>query len=84
MTRTNNLIDLEGPRNVGEFGENGEVGKKWRFWRNFAKVVDEMIRANKLTQLEGPHNVGENGEFENGDFSKICQTKGCQRNDKSE
>ena len=45
----------------------------------------EMIRANKLTQLEGPHNVGENGEFgESGDFSKIYQTKGCQRNDKSE
>ena len=78
MTRANNLTDLEGPRNVGEFGENSEVGKKWRFWRNLAKVVDEMIRANKLTQLEGPHNVGESGEFgESGDFSKICQSKDC-------
>ena len=37
--------------------------------RNFAKVVNEMIRANKLTQLKGPHNVGEFGESE--DFGKI-------------
>ena len=21
---------------------------KWRFWQNFAKIVDKMIRANKL------------------------------------
>ena len=65
MIRANKLTQLEGPRNVGEFGKN------WRFWRNFAKAVNEMIRANKLTQLEGPRNVGEfggNGEF--GDLTK--------------
>ena len=28
--------------------------QKGRFWRNFAKVVDGMLRANKVTQLEGP------------------------------
>ena len=43
--------------------------------RNFAKVLDKMIRANKLTQLEGPRDVGgfgENGEFgESGDFGKL-------------
>ena len=51
------------------------IWQKWRYWRNFAKVVDEMLRANKLTQLEGPRNVGEfgkNGEFgKSGDFAKI-------------
>ena len=75
MIRANKLTQLEGPRNVGEFGENGEFGGKWRLWRNFAKAVDEMIRANKLTQLEGPRNVGEfgeNGEFgKNGNFGEI-------------
>ena len=69
MIRANKLTQLEGPRNVGEFSENGDFGK------NFAKAVDEMIRANKLTQLEGPRNVGEfgeNGEFgKNGDFGKM-------------
>ena len=42
---------------------------KLRFWRNFAKVVGEMITANKLAQLEGPRNVGEFGE--SGEFSKV-------------
>ena len=28
--------------------------QKWRFLRNFAKVVDEIIKVSKLTQLEGP------------------------------
>ena len=28
--------------------------QKLQIWRNFAKVVDEMIRANKSTQLQGP------------------------------
>ena len=27
MRRANKLSQLEGPRNVGEFGENGEFGK---------------------------------------------------------
>ena len=40
-----------------------------RFWRNFAKVFDEMRRANKLSQVEGPRNVGEFGE--NGDPGEI-------------
>ena len=48
IIRANTLAQLEGPGNVGEFGENGE----------FHEVVDEMIRANKLKQLEGPRNVG--------------------------
>ena len=46
-----------------------------RFWRNFAKVFDEMRRANKLSQVEGPRNVGEFGENgecgENGDSGEI-------------
>ena len=43
--------------------------------RNFAMVLDKMIRANKLTQLEGPRDVGgfgENGEFgKSNDFGEI-------------
>ena len=35
------------------------IWRKWRLSRNFAKVVDEMIRANKLTQLEELRDVGE-------------------------
>ena len=27
ITRANKLTQLEGPRNVGEFGENGEFGE---------------------------------------------------------
>ena len=72
MIRVNKLTQLEWPRNVGE---KGRIWRKWPFWRNFAKDVDEMIRGNKLSQLEGPRNVGEfgeNGEFsENGDFGEI-------------
>ena len=48
MIRANKLTQLQGPRNVCKFGENGE----------FHEVVDEMIRANKLKQLERPRNVG--------------------------
>ena len=31
MTRANKLTQLEGPRNVGEFGENGEYGENGDF-----------------------------------------------------
>ena len=31
MIRANKLTQLEGPRNVGEFGENGEFGKNGDF-----------------------------------------------------
>ena len=43
MIRANKLTQLEGVRNVGEFGENGEFGKNGEF-------------GNKLTQLQGPRN----------------------------
>ena len=36
---------LEGPR---------KSWRKWRFWQNFVKAVDEMLWANILTRLEGP------------------------------
>ena len=48
MRRANKLSQVEGPRNVGEFGENGDSGEI------FAKVFDEMRGANKLSQVEGP------------------------------
>ena len=41
MIRGNKLTQLEGPR-------------KWRFWRNFAKVEEQMVRAIKLNELKGP------------------------------
>ena len=72
MIRANKLTQLEGPpKMLANLRANKKrrIWRKWRFWRNFAKAVDEMIRANKLTQLEGPRNVGEFGE--NGDFGKI-------------
>ena len=31
MIRANNLTQLEGPRNVGEFGENGEFDENGDF-----------------------------------------------------
>ena len=31
MTRANKLTQLEGPRNVGEFGENGKFGENGDF-----------------------------------------------------
>ena len=67
IIRASKLTQLEGPRNVGEFGKNREVGKSGDFGK-----ISPMIRANKLTQFAGPQNVGENGEFgESGDFGKI-------------
>ena len=56
--------------------------RKWRFWGNFAKVIDEMIRANKLNQLEGPRNVGKfdkNGEFsESGEMIRAIKSTQLQ------
>ena len=52
MIRANKLTQLEGPRNVGEFGENGEIDKSGDFgeilpmlqrWQNFVKVVEQII-----------------------------------------
>ena len=71
MIRANKLTQLEGPHNVGEFGENDDFDESGDFGKisPIAKVVGEMIRVNRLTQLEGPQNVGEFGE--SGDFGEI-------------
>ena len=72
MTRANKLNPGRRELKCWRIWRKRRSWQKWWFWRNVAKVVDEMIRANKLTQLKGPHNVGDNGEFgESRDFSKI-------------
>ena len=39
MIRANKLTQLEGPRNVGEFGENGEFGKNG----DFGKISPRLL-----------------------------------------
>ena len=51
MIRANNLLQLEGPRNVGEFGENGEFGKSGDFVNVGEKIISEYIWYD---WLEGP------------------------------
>ena len=43
MIRANKLTQLEGPRNVGEFGENGEFGKSGDFVNVGEKIISEYI-----------------------------------------
>ena len=66
MIRANKLTQLEGPRNVGEFGENGEIDKSGDFgeilpmlqrWQNFVKVVEQIISECMRYDWKGPRNL---------------------------
>ena len=39
MIRANKLTQLEGPRNVGEFGENGKFGENGDFGEILPRLV---------------------------------------------
>ena len=46
MIRANKLTQLEGPRNVDEFGKSGDFGEilpMLQRWQNFVKVVEQII-----------------------------------------
>ena len=43
ILRANKLTQLEGPRNVGEFGENGEFGKSGDFVNVGEKIISDYI-----------------------------------------
>ena len=46
MIRANKLTQLEGSEMLAKLAKTAKLTKS-RFWRNFAKVVDEMIKGNK-------------------------------------
>ena len=50
MIRASKLTQIQGPPKYFRIWRKRQI---WRLWRNFDKIVDEMISANKLTQLQG-------------------------------